>query len=559
MRLYKNLRQLFGGREMLLVIAMMVIAALAEAVGLMSILPFVEVLAEPKKLHEHAYLSFVFDFFNFDEEKSKLIALAVFVLLILLASSLIKVLSSYITMKFVQSSGAKLSSRIFKLYLNQRYEWHLNREPSQLTKVIFSEAQLVIGSGLLPLLNMISSIILVIVISGVLIFNEPVVIGITFGVIGLSYLIIFSSIKPVVDRLSRRRSVANSGQFKLVKESFDGVKEIRLMLLAQSVISKFEINAHLVASSKYLSHTLKIIPRYLIEFITFSLIIILCLTLFLNGGLSQTLPVITLFAVAFYRLLPAIQQLYQAFVDSQFISPAVDAVVDALALDYMEQAESSSKLAFRYNIEFCEIDFRYAQNEADILHNISFEIKKGDFLGIIGDSGTGKSTLLNLLSGLLAPTSGKVLIDGTTLERSLFSRWCKNIGYVHQHSFLFDGTILQNVTLGDEFTDIDRVRRALKCAGLADFVFGVLPDGVNSIVGEQGALLSGGQRQRVCIARALYKQPDLLILDEATNALDEKTQRKVLSNLHKLYPDLTVVFVTHRREALGFCNQIIEL
>ena len=538
----------------------MVGSAIFEAIGVASLFPFMEVLNEPEILESNTFFKGLFSIVKVEDQTLKILTLGLTVFLTLIASGVIKMLSMYAQLRFVHMSGAHLTSKIFKLYLDQNFEWFARQNSAQLSKILHSEVQLVIGSGLFPFLVMTSNVFVILTIASVIVLTEPKVVLGTLFFVGLTYVLFFKFIKPLVDKLAAERNESNAQQFKIVSETFGGIKEIKLMNMEPRVTKDFSQQALLTGRSKYQSSSIKLLPKYVLELISFALMISLTMTLYISGGLKETLPIITLIAFAFYKLLPAIQQFYGAFVDSRFVMPAIDSVTEFLSLQQHPTFCHETQMRLIDGLVLEKVSYTYPNKKQETLSQLSCKINRGEFVAIVGETGKGKTTILNLASGLLKPTSGHIYVDGVELNELNVRQWYKSVAYVQQETFLFDGTVIENIALGDQSPDLDWIKKVADIACIREFIESELHDGYLSNVGERGTSLSGGQAQRISIARALYKKPSLLILDEATNALDEATQDKLLKNLNLLKDEgMTIILVSHRKEAISTTTRVIKI
>jgi ABC-type multidrug transport system fused ATPase/permease subunit len=387
------------------------------------------------------------------------------------------------------------------------------------------------------------------------------------GVIGGVYALLYASVRQYLHRVGLERHKMNEQRFRIVGEAFGGMKDVKLLGLEAYFTGRFRIPAERVARYDAISMIIREVPRYLIEGIAFGglLTFILYLLLTGDGSLGSVVPILSVYAFAALRLFPALQRVYTSVGQMRFSK----ATLDKLHRDYVAAAANARTrpthkgpaLHLAERLELSGVHFAYPQAERKALQGLDLAVPARTTVGIVGGTGAGKTTAVDIMLGLLEPQQGTLMVDGIPITRENRLAWQRSIGYVPQQIFLSDDTVAGNIAFGRKPSDIDRaaVERAARTAELHDFVMRELPEGYETFVGERGVRLSGGQRQRIGIARALYHDPDVLILDEATSALDNLTERAVMDAVHNLGHAKTIVMIAHRLSTVRDCDIIFML
>ena len=541
-----------------------VLLAFFEILGVASIAPFMSMVMNQNIILENNYLKYIYDYFNYASETDFIIHAGIIVVVLLGISNLFSTIMFYFMTYFSKFHGHRLSMRILRNYLHQEYAFFLNINSAELGKNILSEVDRIVKGVVLAGIQAASKLVLAVsVILFLFIFNPTIGLFLLIT-IGGSYLLIFVITRNLLNSIGIKSTFAVTERFKTVNESFTGIKDVKLKNLEYSFINRFRKPS--IDHAKYTSLALVIsaIPRYLIEFIAFAGVIgIVIYLLNINLPSDNIISSLAVFAVAGYRLMPALQNIYAGISMIKFNQAALDVLVKGLnlqfnRLDKMETTENN--LSFKKNISLEKISFSYPLSDQKVLNNLSVEIKKYETVGLIGQTGSGKTTLVDLLLGLLTPCEGKIYVDGTALNKENLTSFKEFIGYVPQFIYLIDDTIAANIAFGNETDHINeaKLNEAVEMSNLSNFV-NELPDGLSTIVGENGVRLSGGQRQRIGIARALYQKPELLVLDEATSSLDGNTEDSVMTAINNLQSNVTIIIIAHRLETLKKCNKIFML
>ncbi|HUF82143.1 MAG TPA: ABC transporter ATP-binding protein [Burkholderiales bacterium] len=548
-------------RELLALCALAVLAAFLEMLAVASIMPFLATLASPELAASDSRLAALQAFFGAASQAEFLAYLGGVVLLILVVANATAATTTWLMLRFANRQGHALSVRMLATYLSKPYEFYLGRHTAELQKNVFGEVFRVTGGILIPFVQVVAKLCVVILISTLLVFVNPLLAVIVAGVLGTVYAILYKSARATLHRAGRVSVEAGNLRARIGIESLAGAKEIRLLGREQAFLDQFEVPSLQWADAQTRAQALGQLPRYFVETIAFSLIFLLAIYLLRKGsGMNELLPLLGLYAFAGYRLMPALQQVFAGFAQMRNSQASLDAVLADLQprTELPGASGRPSRLPIRESVELVEARYQYPGASAWSLQPVSLRIPKNGSVALVGATGCGKTTVVDLLMGLLRPTEGSLRVDGTEITEGNLRAWQRSIGHVPQQIFLCDDSIARNVALGlpDSEIDMAQVERAARLARLHEFVTTGLPRGYETVVGDRGIRLSGGQRQRIGIARALYGDPDLLVLDEATSALDNVTENAVFEALQALAGKKTIVMVAHRLTTVRGCDLI---
>jgi len=553
-------------RSGILLLGLTVLKGFADTVGVASILPFLSVLGQPEVVKTNPYASRAYDALGFSSINSFLFTLGMLVIFILVFSAVLKAVTVYVTNRWIEMRSHSLSRRLLETYLKRPYTYYLTRNTSDMSTAILSMVANVVNGVYRPVVNLFSSAITLILIVGLLLWANPIVTTASVVAIGSSYLLLYLCLKGFIKQKGEIMVIANRAKYRRVNETFSGIKQIKLNSQENTNLDLYSRSSQSLAQARAITGTLSQIPRFGLEVIAFGGIIILTLVLFErnDGAIEKIIPLIGLYAFAGYRLLPLLQAIYSSVATLRISIPTVDTIhadiKDAHELAELPRSEISP-MPMNHSIVLDSVSFQYPNSQTAGLEDINLEIFKGQRLGIVGTTGAGKTTLVDVLLGLLEVTSGSVLIDKVSLDANNSRSWQVSVGYVPQDIFLSDGSIAENIAMGTKKSQMSmkKLERAAKASKLYDFIMNDLPDGFNTMVGERGIRLSGGQRQRLGIARALYKNPQIVIFDEATSALDNSTERELIAEISQMSGERTVIMIAHRLSTIADCDQIIVL
>ena len=545
---------------------MILIMALFDMAGVASILPFMAVLTNPGLIETNFILSAMFEvsnIFGVENNQQFIFALGLLVFVFLIISLSFKALTYYAQVQFIHMREYTIGKRLIEGYLNQPYSWFLSRHSADLGKTVLSEVQQLILDGMRPLLELIAKSMVAIAIILLLIIVDPklsLIVGfLLFG----AYLITFYFVSNSLNRSGSKRLINNELRFTTVNEAFSASKEVKISGLEKAYVKRFSNSAKIYAQTHASRMVISALPRYILEAIAFGGILLMILYIMSEtGSFNSALPIVSLYVFAGYRLMPAVQQIYESFTQLTFIGPSLDKLYDDLQnLKPFNENQDQDIMPFNKSIILKNIHYNYPNTSRAALKDVSLSISAKSTIGLVGATGSGKTTTVDIILGLLEPQKGTLEIDGKTITNQNSRSWQRSIGYVPQQIFLADDTVAANIAFGTEPKDVNQetVERASKIANLHEFVINELPKQYQTTVGERGVRLSGGQRQRIGIARALYYNPQLLILDEATSALDNQTEKAVMDAINNLGKKITIILIAHRLGTVKKCDKIFLL
>tara|TARA_B100000035_G_scaffold312715_1_gene324801 strand:+ start:281 stop:2050 length:1770 start_codon:yes stop_codon:yes gene_type:complete len=553
-------------KKIFLLLFMVIIMAFLEMIGVVSVMPFISVLVNPGLIETNYFLNTIFkttNSFGIETHQQFLYFLGVCCFFLLVASIAFKALTIYVQTKFNADSQYNTARRIMEVYLSQPYEWFLSRNSAELGKNILSEVHTVVARGLISLINFFTQICTSTVLIVLLIFIDYKLTILGCLLVGGFYILTYFIFGKYTKKLGKERFDANTLCFTIMNESFSSIKELKVGGLEKVSLETFSKPSKNLVKISTLIDFIGRLPRLVIEIITFGGLILMVLFLMTKqGSLVSALPVITVFVLVAYRLIPAIQTIYQSISQVNYVGPSIDNMYNEIKnLNSLKNTEGTNLISLKDSISLKHISYEYPDASKTSLTDVNMTIPAGSIVGIIGTTGSGKTTVADVILGLLEVTNGQLQIDGKKIDSNNIRSWQRNIGYVPQHIYLSDKSISNNIAFGKNPNDVKQtdIEEASKIANLHDFVINELPLKYDTIVGERGVRLSGGQRQRIGIARALYRKPELLILDEATSALDNVTEQLVMNEIFNLKKKMTVIIIAHRLSTIKKCDTIFEL
>jgi ABC-type bacteriocin/lantibiotic exporter with double-glycine peptidase domain len=564
---FQKLRALLSLREQrqaLLLLAMMLVLGVVEMAGIASIFPLIAVMSDPSLVESNPWLKLVYDRLGFTSLNAFFIFLSAIVFVVIVLRTLFTAVTSYGLLRYSQTRIHVLSVRLLSAYLHRPYAWFLDRHTADLSKSVLSEVEQVVNGCLKPSLQLVSQGIVAVMIVGLVVAVDPTVAMTALLSIGVAYGVVYAAIRNYLRKKGKERMIANRARFKIAQEVLGGVKEVKVGGLERGYLRRFGDASRQFAHVRTELNLARELPRHLLELIAIGgvLVVIVVLIIRSSGSLNSAMPVVALYAFAGLRLLPAIQTIYQSIVTLRFEAPALEALHGELMQDEKVPASKNGpRIHLTREITLDHLTFQYPNAERTALQDISLVIPAGSKVGFVGTTGAGKSTIVDVVLGLLEPQSGNLRVDGTDITAQNAGGWQRSVGYVPQHIFLTDESVAANIALGqrDDAIDMAAVERAARLARLHDFIVSELPNGYQTMVGDRGVRLSGGQRQRIGIARALYHDPEVLLLDEATSALDNATEEAVMSAVNTIGGEKTIVMIAHRLNTLKECDIIYEM
>ena len=575
MKLIKKIISLLSAKEKkqgILVLLIAIFMAIFEVLGVASVTPFLAVMSDPSIVESNSTLSKIYKDLNFKSINNFLIFLGIISFSIMLISAFVRTLGIYLITKFAQLRRHSISLVLLNSYLSKDYEFFLARDTAELSKTLLSEVDQVVNGVIQPFSSLVAYSSASIALLLFLILINPITTLAALGLIGLSFLLIFLLVRPKMAQLGSKQIEANKDRFKAASEALNGIKEIKLYRRESFYLNQFSKPTYLMARYISFNQILSQIPRFLIEAFAFGGIILLAIMLLQKSGgieannLGNIIPLLGLYAFSGLKLLPAIQVVYQSSTQIQFWQSAInnllkDFIKGLEAKATNEMTGESINLGMFNALELKNLSFSYPKSNQQALEEISFSIQKNDSLAVIGRSGSGKSTLVDIILGLIKPTKGDILINNCNLRENIVRSWQSKIGYVPQEIYLLDSSIYENIAFGIPLEKIDRerVRSVSKIAQISSFIENELEFKYKHIIGERGIQLSGGQRQRIGIARALYNDPEIIIFDEATSSLDNKTEKDIIDSLGLVAKDKTLIVIAHRMSSISICNKVLIL
>ena len=558
-------------KQLGILMILMIFASMAEVISIGAILPFLGILVAPDEVYQHHLMQSVNNILDITAPDQLLFPLTVFFIAAILLAAIVRIALLYVMNYLSFAIGSDLSINVYRRTLYQEYAVHVSRNSSEVINSIVSKTGSVIGGVIIPILSLISSTIIIIVILVALFTIDSVVASIVFLWLGVLYFGVVLYTRRKLSENSKIIATQSTYMIKFIQEGLGGIRDV-LIDGSQKFYCNLYRNSELslrraVRKNNFIEGS----PRYVMESLGMILIAAVAYTMSLReGGLISIIPILGALALGSQRLLPALQQAYSAYSRLKGVQSSFQDVLNLLEQsipEYAKQADCHKPvrhILFKNQINLQNLSFRYTVDGSEkspwILKDINLILAKGTRIGFIGITGSGKSTLIDIIMGLLSPTDGSLLIDGELITSDNKRLWQAHIAHVPQNIFLSDSSIEKNIAFGvaEEKIDHHQVKKAAQQAQIAGLIEG-WKEGYQTFVGERGVRLSGGQRQRIGIARALYKKADVLIFDEATSALDNKTEQEVMRAIEELGKEITVLIIAHRLTTLKGCDKIVKL
>jgi ABC-type multidrug transport system fused ATPase/permease subunit len=547
--------------QLLFILLAMLVMGFIELLGVGSIGPFISIISNPDIIHSNAYLNKAYTIFNFSSDKNFIIASGIAVIAIIALSNICLSGINFLVYFYSAKRKHSISMSLFEKYLRQPYIFYLNINTADLSKNIISEVPIFVTNVLIASLQIISSFIVSLSIITLLIIINPFLALIISLVLGLSYILIYSVVRKFLARKGKERELQLRLKYKYINETFGGIKDIKILGKEKVFLNFFSDPSKKLSINDAKSEVVNDLPKYLLETIALAGIVAVIILMINSGAkIDGFLPMMTVYAFGAYRLLPTLQKIFRAFSSIKYYFPAVE----ILYRDFNvlpagnDLVENSSKMNFYFSIKLNDVSFSYPNAEKKIIKNQSITIGSNTSIALVGSTGCGKTTLIDIILGLLEPQEGKIFIDDIEINKSNRKNWQMNLGYVPQSIYLTDDTIRNNIAFGiaPEKIDEEAVIKAAQLANIHDFVVSELAKGYGTVIGERGIRLSGGQRQRIGIARAVYHDPAVLILDEATSALDGLTENVIMDAIRNFSHKKTIIMIAHRITTVKNCDII---
>lgn len=542
-------------------LALMLIGMLLETLGVGLVIPALALLTQRDLANHYPVLQPILQALGYPDQQVLVIGGMLVLVGVYLIKELFLAMLAWRQMHFAFGVQAHLSQQLFSIYLHQPYTFHLQRNSAQLIRNVINEVSMFTGSGMLPAMTLLTELLVLVGLCSLLLVVEPLGAMIVVSVLGTATWGFYRLTRGRIARWGDARQVHEGMRLQHLQQGLGGVKEVKLLGRENEFLARYHLHNVQSARVERLQNTMNQLPRLWLEFLSISGLAILVISMLAQGrALESVLPTLGLFAATAFRLIPSVNRVLGALQVLRYSKPVIELLHSEFKLVAPDRINSPSHgVDFSSALELRQVSYSYPNVTATALNGISLTIRRGESVGFIGSSGAGKSTLVDILLGLLTPDSGEVRVDGRDIKANLRG-WQNQIGYVPQSIFLTDDTLRRNVAFAlpdDQINDV-AVRRAIKDAQLEEFVAS-LSDGLETTVGERGVRLSGGQRQRIGIARALYHDPAVLVLDEASSALDNATEHDVLQAVRALQGSKTIIMVAHRLSTVANCCRLYRL
>ncbi len=546
----------------------MVIGGLLELFSVSLAVPFMNAAMDPQGTMEQEYVIAACDMFGLQSADSFLIFTAVILALLYILKNAYLVFEYNLQYRFTYGNLLKVQKKLLDSFLNRPYEYYLGINSGEVIRVISTDA----GEGfymLVVLLEILTELVVSLMLITSMLIISPMITAAMGAVLAILLLGIMLVIKPVLYRVGAEHQRTAAGMYKWLLQAIQGIKEVKIMNKEPFFQEKFERygSRHVMVTRR--KNILTIVPKFIIEAASMSTMFLLIALLIYSGeNLNEIVPILAAAAMAAIRLLPSVNRISSALGEIAYREPKLDKMIEYLnetkrhydtAQMLTEQKHEAESFGFQRDLVFENVSYRYPGSQTPILKNVSLSVKKGESVGLVGTSGSGKTTTADILLGLLTPYEGRVLADGADIAGHR-KEWNRLIGYIPQNIFMLDGSIRENVAFGIRQNEADdrEIWTALKEASLDEFVRS-LPEQLDTEIGERGVRLSGGQRQRIGIARALYTHPQILVFDEATSALDNETEADVMQSISRLLGKRTIVIIAHRLTTIEKCEHVLRV
>ena len=525
-----------------------------ETIGISIIMPFLAVATDFNLVESNEHYNLVYNWLHFETPKDFVISFGILLIIFYILRSAINLIYFYTLNRFSEGRYQIIASKLFRKYMSGTFNDFVQKNSSTMTKTIMHESSNLTHLIQQVLLLFSEFFVLIFIYSMIIYVNYEITLTLT-AILFLNGLLLTKTVSREMKRLGVIRADVQTKFYEIINKNFGNFKIIKLNSNNKNTFEEFNIASLKLVSGNIKAATLSQFPKLFLEAIGFSLIVAIIIYLIYkeNGDISSTLAVLSVFVLALYRLLPSVNRIMSSYNSIMFHYKALDIIYNDLIAKH--EVLGTDLIKFENKIVLSNLYFKYKENE-NTLENINLVINRGDKIAFIGESGSGKSTIVDLIIGLHKPTLGKIKIDENVLTDKNIISWRKKIGYIPQNVYLFDGSIADNVVFGREYSQ-EKIIYTLKKAHIYNFLES--KDGIDTQVGEGGVLLSGGQKQRIAIARALYGEPEILVLDEATSALDNETESKIMEEVYNVSVDMTLIIIAHRLSTIERCENIYKL
>ena len=523
-----------------------------ETIGISAIMPFISVASNPDLLDDGLYRR-VFDIIGIQQRETFIIYFGIAIILFYVFRAAYSIVHTYLISRFSQALSRYFSTKMFDVTLSLPYTAYVQKNSGEIMGIINSEAGQMSSISMNILRFFTEMFTIAMVYTLLMIVNWQMTLILTAVLVVLAF--VFLRMLVAKNRsVGIKRVEAERKTFRLLMEALGNFKFVRLKGNKNELVSNYNKAKLKSAKASVTSGTLNATPKSILESMGFSLLVAaVILILAQYSDASMVIPTISMYALALYRILPCIHRLFQNINGIAFAQHSLDTIAEMIRQP--TENEGDEAIAFNEAISLRNVSFRYATGD-EVIRNVSLSIRKGEKIAVTGESGGGKSTLIDLVIGILKPCSGEIAIDGKPVCEQTVRSWRRKIGYIPQSIYLFDGTVGENVAYGSE-KDGNKIKAALQKANIWDFL--LTKEGIDTRVGEGGIQLSGGQQQRIGIARAMYSDPEILVLDEATSALDNETEKKIMDEIYHASENKTLIVIAHRLSTIERCDRTIRI
>jgi ATP-binding cassette subfamily C protein len=558
--------------KIIILIILMILAGFLEVVSIALLSGFVAGVADPNLILNNEYISSILSFLNINSDRQILIFGTISLILVFLIKNIYLITYKYFQARFIYNRYRSISTRLFKIYMNVPFSFHLNRNSASLIRNVSTESKMIATNVMLPILQIATEFIMALSIIILLLSVQPIITIFILIALGMVSYFFLKGTKKTMKKHGQKALNEREKIIKTVNEGIGGFKEVTLNNRKPWFITRFEDSMLNLSKAEIFQQTTKQSVSPIIETIAIAGMLLIAFILLKQGhSLAMLSSILALFALSIRRLLPAVNNIVAQYSSLRYNAYSVDPIYQDLvdlekyenmndkAEDKEKNKEEYKKTTLKEGIEVKNLNFKYQKEQDLILKDINLNIKQGQAIALVGSTGSGKTTLADLILGLLKPSSGKIEVDGKDIYTDI-SAWQENIGYIPQFIYLSDDSIKNNIAFGLEEDEIDnnKLQKAIKASQLTEFI-SQLPEKENTKIGERGIRLSGGQRQRIGIARALYDNPEILVMDEATSSLDNITEKYIVQAIEQLKRDRTIIIIAHRLSTVKNCDQLYIL
>jgi len=543
-----------------------VLMGIAQVVGVGSIAPFVSVLVNPESAQTNPWLRWAFEGLGFESTDSFLIFLGLAVLAAIIMANALLALTHWALIRFGTALQYRLSRRLLEAYLAQPYAAFLERNSADTGKNVLSEIETITMGVLMPLLRMVAFLVAGLFLLATLFWVNAALTLLVIAVLGGGYGVAYIAVRGIITRAGAQRMNANTARYKAVTEAFGGIKEIKVLGREAALLGQYDGPAKQYSGAACTQGIVTMIPTYVLQVLAVGVVLLISLFLMRsNGGtIEGAAPLLAIYVLGAQRLVPFLMQVYLTTTQVRFYGVTVDAIYDDLVRASRpsppapDAASNGNRLPFWTELRLNGVTFNYPRTERPAIQDVTLSIPHRSFVAFVGLTGAGKTTLVDIILGLLQPNGGSISVDGTVLDETVLRSWQNNLGYVPQDIYLADDSIAANIAFGIPVEErrMEAIEKAARIANIHNFILDELPEGFDTLVGERGVRLSGGQRQRIGIARALYHDPEVLVLDEATSNLDQGTERAVHQAIEQAAKAKTVIMIAHRLSTTHHCDAL---